>query len=168
MAIILLAAWPKTEKVESDMRHHTNELSFEGPDWLIDRTHHMFAVAPHGPSPFNIVLSHSPIEDESRDEIADRILRELATALDDFTPGTREMATVAGGPALVLQFQWNQGGQHLYQRQAVLVREEQGTRTLHQIAATASGDARQRHVAGFTERVASLRFRGDEGDGRAD
>jgi hypothetical protein len=150
------------------MRHHTNELSFERPDWLIDRTHHMFAVAPHGPSPFNVVVSHSPIANESLDEIVDRILSELGSTLDGFAPGTREATTVAGMPATVVQFQWNQGGQRLYQRQAVLIREKEGTRMLHQIAATASGGAQQRHVMGFAEMLATLRFRGDEGDGRAD
>lgn len=152
----------------NEMRHHTNELSFERPDWLIDRTHHMFAVSTDGPSPFNIVLSRTPLGAETLDEMVDRILKELAARLDGFAPGTRETATVAGVPARVLVFQWDQGGQRLYQRQAVLVREGPGGRALHQIAATASGDARQAHVAGFADLLASLRFRGDEGDGRAD
>jgi hypothetical protein len=148
------------------MRHQTNELSFDRPDWLLDRTHHMFAVSAQGASPFNVVMSRSAIEDETLDEMADRILRDLGQALDAFAAGPRETATVAGVPARILQFQWKQNGQRLYQRQAVLVKEGPNGRTLHQIAATASEDARQRHVAGFNDILASLRFRGAEGDGR--
>lgn len=152
------------------MRYHTNELSFERPDWLVDRTHHMFAVEGSrggaGPSPFNVVLSRSPLEDETLDEVADRILSELAAALDGFEPGPREAATIAGEPARILQFQWTQNGQRLFQRQAVVIRDGPDGRVLHQVAATASGDARQRHVAGFDAVLASLRFRGADGDGR--
>jgi len=48
----------------------------------------------------------------------------------------------------------------------VLVREGGTGRVLHQIAATASEDARQRHVAAFAGILSTLRFRGQEGDGR--
>jgi len=39
---------------------------------------------------------------------------------------------------------------------------------LHQVTATVSGDACQRHVAGFDALLASIRFRGADGDGRPD
>lgn len=128
----------------------------------------MFAVAQQGPSPFNIVVSRTPVDDETLDEMADRIIRDLGAALADFAAGPRQAATVAGSPALILQVEWTQNGQRLYQRQAVLVHEGNDGRVLHQIAATASGDARQRHVAAFNDVIASLRFRGTEGDGRTD
>lgn len=148
------------------MRHHTNEVSFERPDWLLDRTNHLFTVATDGPSPFNVVLSHTPIEDETLDEVTDRILRDLKAALDDFTARPPEEATVAGEHARILQFQWQQNGKRLYQRQAIVIQQRAGGRILHQIAATASEDARQRHVAGFAEMLATVRFRGGEGDER--
>lgn len=148
------------------MRHHTNELSFERPDWLVDRTHHIFGVAVEGPSPFNIVVSHTPIEDETLDEMADRVIRELGTTLDAFAAGPRQPVTIADRSALIIQFDWTQNGQRLYQRQAMVIQEGPAGRVLHQIAATASGDARQRHVAAFADVIATLRFRGTEGDGR--
>lgn len=149
------------------MRHHTNELSFDRPDWLLDRTHHLFALSEQGPSPFNIVLSRTPVGNETLDEIADRIARELAATLDDFTAGARESTTVAGRPALISQCEWTQTGQRLYQRQAALIQETPEGRTLHQITATASRDAQQRHTAAFGTLLASLHFRGDEGDDRS-
>jgi hypothetical protein len=148
------------------MRHHTNEVSFERPDWLLDRTNHLFTVAADGPSPFNLVLSHTLIEDETLDEVTDRILRDLKAVLDDFVVGTPEEAMVAGEHARILQFQWQQNGRQLYQRQAIVIQQRSDGRILHQIAATASEDARQRHVAGFAEMLTTIRFRGGEGDGR--
>ncbi len=148
------------------MRHHTNEISFERPDWLLDRTNHLFTVAADGPSPFNVVLSHTPIEEETLDEMTDRILRDLEAALDDFAAGTSEEAVVAGERARILQFEWQQNGRRLYQRQAIVIQQRADGRILHQIAATASEDARQRHVAGFAGMLATVRFRGGEGDGR--
>jgi len=57
-----------------------------------------------------VVLSRSPLEDETLEEVADRIVRELAAALDGFEAGPRETASVAGEPARILQFQWTQNG----------------------------------------------------------
>lgn len=148
------------------MRHHTNDLSFERPDWLVDRTHHLLSVSEEGPSAFNIVLSRTPVERETLDEIADRIATELAATIEGFVAGPRQNATVAGRPALILQCEWTQNGQHLYQRQAVLIADTPEGRVLHQITATASGDAKQRHTAAFPAVLASLRLRGDEGDAR--
>ena len=148
------------------MRHQTNELSFERPEWLLDQTHHLFTVTPEGPSPFNLVLSRAAVDDETLDEMVDRIIHDLSAALDGFAAGPREAAVVGGEPARIFRFQWVQNGQRLYQRQAVVVRDGPGGRVLHQIAATASEDARQRHVAGFDDLLASLRFRGPESDER--
>ena len=148
------------------MRHQTNELSFERPEWLLDQTHHLFTVTPQGPSPFNVVLSRSAIDDETLDEVTDRIVRDLGSVLEGFAAKSREALVVGGEPARILQFEWLQNGQRLYQRQAVVVRDGPEGRVLHQIAATASEDARQRHVAGFAQLLASLEFRGSEHDGR--
>lgn len=150
------------------MRHHTNDLSFERPEWLIDRTHHMFAIATQGASPFNIVVSRTPIEDETLAEMADRIVRDLGATLDAFAVGPRQSATIADRPAIIIQFDWTQNGQRLYQRQALLVNEGPTGRALHQVAATANGDARQRHIVAFSDLITTLRFRGTEGDGRTD
>lgn len=49
-----------------------------------------------------------------------------------------------------------------------MIREGPGGRVLHQVTATVSGDACQRHVAGFDALLASIRFRGADGDGRPD
>lgn len=153
--------------VGGGMQHYTNELIFDRPDWLIDRTYHMFAATAQGQSPFNIVLSRTSIEDETLDQLADRIVRDLAAALDNFIVGPRQAVTIADRPALILQSQWTQNGLPLYQRQAMLVREGPGGRVLHQITGTASEDARQHHLAAFGDLLASLRFR-NEMDGRLD
>ena len=150
------------------MRHHTNELSFERPDWLLDRTHHLFTVEPDGPSPFSVVISHTPIEDEKLDEMVDRIVHDLGRALEDFKLTTRTTDVVAGEEAVILQFEWSQAGQRLFQRQAALIHEGPAGRMLHQLAATATADARPRHVTGFKELLTTLQFRGADGDGRAD
>jgi hypothetical protein len=141
------------------VRHRTNELSFERPDWLFDRTYHLFTVAPEGPSPFSVVISKLPIEDETLEEMVDRIVHDLQHSLDAFTLNLRKSDKVAGEDAVILQFEWTQEGRQLFQRQAALIREGPSGRLLHQVAATATSDARPRHVAGFTELLATLRFR---------
>ena len=83
--------------------------------------------------------------------------------------GSREVATVGGETAAILQFRWLQNGQQLFQRQAALVHDGVGGRALYQLAATATGDARPRHVAAFAELISTLRFRGtDAGEARTD
>lgn len=149
------------------MRHQTNELSFERPEWLLDRTNHIFAVTAEGPSPFNIVMSRTSIEDETLDQMTERVLRELGTTLEAFDARSPQITTVASRQAMLIEFDWLQNGQRLYQRQALLIEERPEGRVLHQIAATASADARQGHVAGFNALLTTLRFRGTEGDGRS-
>lgn len=150
------------------MRHQTNELSFERPEWLLDRTHHLFTVEPEGPSPFSVVVSKTAIEDETLDEMLDRIIADLGRLLEDFTLTSRRPDKVGGEDAVILQFEWTQAGQRLFQRQAAVIHEGPTGRLLHQLAATATSEARPRHVAGFSDLLATLQFRGADGDGRAD
>jgi len=44
--------------------YHTNELSFDLPEAIKDKTHHIFSLTDAGPSPFNLVISRHPIGDE--------------------------------------------------------------------------------------------------------
>jgi hypothetical protein len=43
--------------------HHTHELSFELPDGLEDRTHHIFTLRDDGPSELTVTLSRQPISE---------------------------------------------------------------------------------------------------------
>lgn len=148
------------------MRHVTNELSFEKPAGLHDRTHHILAVAPDGPSPLTIVISRHPIDRaETLAGVADRVLAELARALDDFTLLSRGSATVADQDAVVLQFRWRQGADVLFQKQAAFfLDDEPSGRQLVQIAATAGEAATAAQVAMLDTVLATLRLREAEPD----
>lgn len=140
--------------------HYTNELIFERPDALTDRTAHIFAAGAAGPSPFTIVITKSAVE--AADTLAimmDRIEEALAASLEDYRRTAREDGEVAGQPAVLLRFQWMQNGNPLYQKQAAFIADTASGRTLIQVAATATGEATAEQAASFDRMIATMTLR---------
>ena len=141
------------------MKQFTNELSFDRPPGLFDRTHHIFTVAEDGPSPFTVVISKTRVANELLEEMADRIVVELSRTLDDFALASRGPAVVGGRNGTVLQFEWKQAGETLRQKQVAMIHEAADGRFLLQITATATGAATAEQLAMLDTVLASAQFR---------
>lgn len=140
--------------------HYTNELIFERPPGLVDRTAHVLAAGEGGPTPFTIVISKSSLDPfDTLATMVDRIEAELSRSLEAFRLTARKDDVVAGQPAVLLQFQWVQNGVQLFQKQAAFIAPLAEGPTLMQVAATATAEAAPDHAAGFSAMLASLRLR---------
>ncbi|WP_052135325.1 DcrB-related protein [Collimonas arenae] len=121
-------------------RYRTNELSFTLPPGLKDKTHHVFTITDSGPSPFTLVISHSPIAPEDTLEtISKRLVLELGRSLQQFRTIQEPVAVeVAGQHGCRLEYSWMQQGVKMQQKQVCLLHEIPGKRQLIQVAGTSS------------------------------
>lgn len=147
-------------------RYCTNELSFVLPPGLKDKTHHVFTITDSGPSPFTLVISHSPIEaEDTLEEISKRLLLELGRSLQQFRAIQQPAAVeVAGQHGCRLEYSWMQQGVRMQQKQVCLLHEIPGKRQLIQIAGTSSvqGDQGLDWALRFEQIVATVNLRQPE------
>jgi hypothetical protein len=100
--------------------HDLNELSFELPVALNDKTVHVFALTDDGPNEFNLVVSRAKVGiDDTLAEFADRLTAELTRALPRFQLKRRQEARIDNSPAIELFYGWNNQGVAMQQRQTV-------------------------------------------------
>jgi hypothetical protein len=147
-------------------RYRTNELSFDLPPGLKDKTHHVFTITDSGPSPFTVVISHSPIEPEDTLEaIAKRLVLELGRSLQQFRSIRQpEPIEVAGQTGCLLEYSWVQQGVKMQQKQVCLLHETLEKRQLIQIAATSTDQGNQglAWTHRFEQIVATVQLRPQE------
>jgi hypothetical protein len=100
--------------------HELNELSFELPVALNDKTVHVFALTDDGPNEFNLVISRAKVGiDDTLEEFADRLTAELKRALPKFQLKRRQEARIDNSPAIELFYSWSNQGVQMQQRQTV-------------------------------------------------
>jgi hypothetical protein len=147
-------------------RYHTNEISFDLPPGLKDKTHHVFTITDNGPSPFTLVISQSSIEaEDTLDAIAKRLVLELGRSLQQFRSIRQaEPIEVAGQQGCMLEYSWVQQGVKMQQKQVCLLRESVERRQLIQIAATSTNQGSQglAWALRFEQILATVQFRQPE------
>jgi len=122
--------------------YHTNELVFDLPASLKDKTHHLFSLSDDGPSPFNLVISrHDVALEETLESYGARLAAEVAKALPKFELKGSGVIMVAGQPSWGLEYRWQNQGQWLHQRQAnVFYQPAADRKQVVQITATVAGE----------------------------
>lgn len=147
--------------------YHTNELIFDLPDALKDKTHHIFSLTDDGPSEFNLVISRNPIgNDDTLHSYGARLQTELAKALPRFELIASGIILVADAHCWGLEYRWLNQGQWLHQRQASLFhRTAPGCRQVVQITATVLGEFTEHWREVFETMLGSIRLR--QSDDRA-
>lgn len=147
--------------------YHMNELIFELPDVLKDKTHHIFSLTDDGPSDFNLVISRNAIgSEETLQSYGTRLQAELAKALPRFEAIWSGTLLVADAPCWGLDYRWLNQGQWLHQRQASLFHEiGPDRRQVMQITATVRGEFTAHWRAVFDTMLGSMRLR--QSDGRS-
>jgi len=140
--------------------YQTNELIFDLPDSLKDKTHHIFSLTDDGPSPFTLVISrHSVAVDETLNAYGDRLIGEMRKALPAFELQDRTLTLVAGEPALRLAYHWGQNGQKLHQIQVTVFRiAALNRKQAIQFTATGHDDISPDWQSSFAQIVASIRL----------
>ncbi|MCX7111602.1 MAG: DcrB-related protein [Candidatus Methylumidiphilus sp.] len=141
--------------------YYTNELIFDLPEGLKDKTYHIFSISEDGPSEFNLVISRNPISNEETLESYGRRLKtEMEKALPNFKSHGCGIILVAGMPCWGLEYSWQNQAQWLHQRQVNLFHEvKSGQRQVLQITATVVGEFTQHWKDTFASVLGSLRMR---------
>ncbi len=141
--------------------YYTNELVFDLPDQLKDKTFHIFSLSDDGPSEFNLVISRSGIDqDESLESYGIRLKAEMEKALPKFQSISSGVIVVAGISCWGMDYRWLNEGQWLHQRQANLFHQHApGQRQVVQITATALGEFTQHWKDVFSSVLGSIRLR---------
>jgi hypothetical protein len=141
--------------------HITNELTFDLPDVLKDKTHHIFSVTDEGPSAFSVVISKSAVGDEETlQSYGERLAAELKRSLPRFESISARAILISDQPAWGLEYRWLNQGQWLHQRQANLFHvPESGRKQMIQITATVAGQFTDEWKRVFATLLGSIRMR---------
>jgi hypothetical protein len=141
--------------------YYTNELVFDLPDELKDKTHHIFSLVDEGPSEFNVVISRHPVGDtETLESYGCRLQTEMEKALPHFKLLGSHTIIVAGILGWGLEYRWMNQGQWLHQRQVSLLHQlTPGQRQVVQVTATATGEFTTAWKERFTSLLGSIRLR---------
>jgi hypothetical protein len=141
--------------------HYTNELVFDLPEPLIDKTHHIFTLTEEGPSEFNLVINHHAIEqDESLQSYGSKLSAEMEKSLPQYQLQSSGDMKVADQDALWLIYSWVQHNQKLHQAQANFFLDKgPGKRQLIQITATTLGGFTDEWKRTFETFLASVKPR---------
>jgi hypothetical protein len=143
--------------------HELNELSFELPQTLHDKTMHVFALTDDGPNEFNVVVSRAKItKEDDLAEFADRLSDELKRALPKFQLKRRQEARVDQSPAIELYYAWTNNGIAMQQRQAIVFVQSASDASEPEallIAATCAKNFNEHWHATFDSILASTRLR---------
>ncbi|MDD3294758.1 MAG: DcrB-related protein [Geobacteraceae bacterium] len=142
-------------------QHYTNELIFDLPESLIDKTHHIFTLTEEGPSEFNLVINHHEIEqDESLQNYGSKLTAEMETSLPRYQLHASGDMKVAGQDALWPIYSWVQNNQKLHQAQVnFFLDKEQGKRQVIQITATTLGGFTDEWKQTFETFLSSVKLR---------
>lgn len=122
-------------------RYHTNEMSFDRPAVLKDKSLHMLTLNESGPSPFSLMITRGSIdEEETLSRAAFRIAEECEKVMHD--PTIIEPATacqIGEVDAMKMSYKWHQNGMLLHQKHYLVIRnDEYNQRLLIQFTATSN------------------------------
>jgi len=100
------------------MTYRTNELTFNLPDGLLDRTVNIFSLTDEGPSEFGLVVTRVPLKaGQSLHSYAATQVAEMRTRMPQFVLIHEIEGVVRGQPAMLLEFTWRSESMTLHQRQ---------------------------------------------------
>lgn len=142
--------------------HKLNELSFELPTALNDKTIHVFALTDDGPNEFNLVISRAKVGiDDTLEEFADRLTAELKRALPKFQLKQRQEARIDDSPAIELLYSWNNQGVPMQQRQTVALVQSASSEEpeVLMVAATCTNAFNDHWHATYDAMLASMKLR---------
>jgi hypothetical protein len=120
-ALALVSATPSVAPPEIPTRaHELNELVFELPTILHDKTMHVFALKDDGPNEFSLVISRAKVDAQNTlEEFAQRLSGELGRALPKFKLHQRLELRIDDSPAIELRYSWHNNGVVMQQRQSI-------------------------------------------------
>lgn len=102
------------------------EATLALPDVFKDRTMNLFTLNDNGASEFTFVVSRaSAKKDENIQSVAARILRELEITVPQFHLELSQPVTIDDKPAIELYYQFKNDGTVIFQRQTVVLLDEQ-------------------------------------------
>lgn len=102
--------------------YRTNELTFDVPPQLKDKSLHIFTASDDAPNPFSLVISRSPVAAGTSLAAFGRTLSsELSRTLPEFQLLRSELTTLDGEPAILLDYSWSNQGASMHQRQVSLL-----------------------------------------------
>lgn len=100
--------------------YQTREFSFDQPDALIDKTHHIFSRSDDAPSSFTLAITRHPTAaNESHNRQGDRLVGEPQRSFPSFELRKQAVAVVGNEPFLRLAHYQGKNDQRLHQ---ILVR----------------------------------------------
>jgi hypothetical protein len=120
-ALALVSATPAVAPPEIPTRaHELNELVFELPTILHDKTMHVFALKDDGPNEFSLVISRAKVDAQNTlEEFTQRLCAELERALPKFKLHQRVELHIDDSPAIELRYSWHNNGVVMQQRQSI-------------------------------------------------
>lgn len=141
--------------------YHTNDLSFDLPARLKDKTMHMFTLSDQGASEFSLVLSHAAtLPEEELDDFSARLIQEMGRALPKFQLRHSRESLLDGAPAIDLAYSWRKDAIFMHQRQVITLAEGMapGSTQAIMIAATCLGSFGDEWNQTFERLLASVRL----------
>ena len=145
-------------------RYRTNELEFDLPEVLEDKTHHIFSLPGDGPSAFSLVISRSPVgPEENPQSYGERLTAELERSLPQFSLLNQRPGLIGEHSCWAIDHRWKNQGQWLHQRQAnIFYKSVSGKPMVVQLTTTVTGDFTEEWSATFLEILQSIQFREPE------
>jgi len=103
------------------MTYRTNELEFELPSGLKDKSMNIFTLHDDGPSEFSMVISRVPLhEGQTVADYTKLQVQEMQKKMPGFSLLSQSEKTVGGETGAFLEFLWRADGGIMHQRQVSL------------------------------------------------
>jgi hypothetical protein len=100
------------------MAYQTNELTFELPQGLKDKSMNIFTLHDDGPSEFSMVISRVPLhEGQTLADYTALQVQEMQKKMPAFSLLAQSQRQVAGEPAAFVEFVWRAEAGIMHQRQ---------------------------------------------------
>ncbi|CUI07028.1 DcrB-related protein [Massilia antarctica] len=147
---------------DKTMLYHANDLIFELPARLKDKTMHMFTLSDDGASEFSMVVSHAETQPgEALEEFGARLIQEMMRALPKFQLRHNLDAVLDNAAALDLAYSWRRDGIFMHQRQVIALTQgdSPGSTRAILIAATCLSAFSDEWSAAFDRVLASVKLR---------
>ena len=109
------------------MTYRTNELDFELPQGLKDKSMNIFTLHDDGPSEFSMVISRVPLrEGQTLADYTALQVQEMQKKMPAFSLLRQSQTQVDGEPAAFLEFAWRAEAGIMHQRQVSFAPKERG------------------------------------------
>ena len=141
------------------MIYQTNELTFNLPDGLLDRTVNIFALSDDGPGEFGLVVSRVPLKGgQTLRSYAVTQVAEMRNRMPAFVLIHELEGTVRGQPAMSLEFTWKSEAVTLHQRQVSFVVAATGGPVVMMITGTCRDRFSPKWTQAFEAAIESVQF----------